>query len=48
MLIETNLERTPCEGMDWIDKAEEKVEWWVVNMVINLQVLPKAGNLLTS
>ena len=34
--------------MDWIDLAQASSRWWVlVNVVINLQVPQKAGNILT-
>ena len=41
-----------CEGMDWIDVAQDRDRWWAlvdaVDAVMNLRVPYKAGNFLTS
>ena len=38
-----------CEGMDWIDLAQDKDRWRaLVNAVMNLQVPSNVGNFLTS
>jgi hypothetical protein len=38
-----------CEGMDWIDVAQDRDRWWaLVNAVTNLRVVRNAGNFLTS
>jgi hypothetical protein len=32
------------EGADWIQQAQDRVQWWVlVNMVMNLQAPQKQG-----
>jgi hypothetical protein len=37
--IKVNLKEVRCEGMDWIDLAQEKHRWWaLVNAVMNLWV----------
>jgi hypothetical protein len=37
------------EGVDWMLLTEDRDKWWaLVNVVMNLQVLSKAGNFLTS
>ena len=37
------------EGMDWIDRAEDRDRWRaLVNAIMNLRVTRNAGNLLTS
>jgi hypothetical protein len=37
--IKTNLKETECEGVAWIDLAQDRDTWWaVVNMVMNLWV----------
>jgi hypothetical protein len=38
-----------CEGVDWMHVAQDRDQWRaLVNTVVNLRVLQKAGNLLTS
>jgi hypothetical protein len=38
-----------CEGVDWIHVAQDEDEWRpLVNTVMNLGVLQKAGNFLAS
>jgi len=33
-------------GVDWIDLAHDRYKWWaVVNMIMNIPVPYKAGNL---
>jgi hypothetical protein len=37
-----------CEGVNWIQDTEDNVQWEVlVNIIINLQVPYKTGNVLT-
>jgi hypothetical protein len=37
--IKMDLKEVGCEGMDWIDLAQDKVSWWaLVNAVMNLRV----------
>ena len=37
--IKMDLQEMGCEGMDWIDVAQDRNRWWVlVNAVMNLQV----------
>jgi hypothetical protein len=44
-----NVKEIRCEGVNWIRLAEDRIHWWaVVNMVMNLWVLWKVGNILTS
>jgi len=47
--IRINLQKVGWgRDMDWIDLAQASSRWWVlVNVVINLQVPQKAGNILT-
>jgi hypothetical protein len=34
-----DLQEVACEGMDWIDVAEDRYRWWAfVNAVMNLRV----------
>jgi hypothetical protein len=34
-----DLKEVGCEGLDWIELAQNRVRWWaVVNAVMNLQV----------
>jgi len=38
-----------CEGMDWIDVAQERDKWRaLVNVVMNLRFPQNAGHFLTS
>jgi len=47
--IKMDLQEMGCEGMDWINVAQDRDRWQaLVNAVINLQVPYNAGNFLTS
>jgi hypothetical protein len=47
--IKMVLKEIGCDGLDWIERAQERDEWRVlVNMAMNLQATLKAGNFLTS
>jgi hypothetical protein len=47
--IKMDLQEMECEGMDWIDVAQDRDRWQaLVNAVMNLQVPYNAGNFLTS
>jgi hypothetical protein len=47
--IKMELQEVGCEGIDWIDLAEERERWWaLLNAVMNLQVPSNAGNFKTS
>jgi hypothetical protein len=42
--IKLDLQDVGCEGMDWIDKAQDRDRWQaLVNAVMNLQVALNAG-----
>jgi hypothetical protein len=44
-----DLKETVLEGVDWIHLPQERDQWQApVNTVMNLQVLRKVGNFLTS
>ena len=44
-----DLQGVGCEGVDWIDVAEDRDRWrTLVNAVMNLPVPYNAGNFLTS
>jgi hypothetical protein len=43
-----DLQKVGCEGMDWIDLAEDWDRWRaLVNAVMNLPVPQNVGNFLT-
>jgi hypothetical protein len=45
--IKMDFQDVGCEGMDWIDLAQERDRWQaLVNAVINLRVTYNAGNFL--
>jgi hypothetical protein len=47
--IKIDLQEVGCEGMDWIDVAQDMDRWRaLVNAVMNLPVQYNAGNFLTS
>jgi len=47
--IEMNLKKVGCEGMGWIDVAQDRDRWRAhVNAIMNLRVAQNAGNFLTS
>ena len=44
-----DLPRVGCEGMDWIDLAQDRDRWWaLVNGVMNIRVPNNVGNFLSS
>ena len=47
--IKMDLQEMGCEGMDWMDVAQDRDRWRaLVNAVMNLQVPYNVGNFLTS
>ena len=47
--IKMDIQEVGCEGMDWIDLAEDRDRWRaLVNTVMNLRFPKNAGNILTS
>jgi len=47
--IKVDLQKVGCEGMNWIELAQDRHRWRaLVNVVMNLQVPRNAGNFLTS
>ena len=47
--IKKDLQDVGCEGMDWIDVAQDRDRWWaLVNAVMNFHVPSSAENVLAS
>jgi hypothetical protein len=47
--IRMNLREIGWDGVDWMHLSQDRDLWWaLMNMVINLPVPQKVGNLLTS
>jgi len=40
IILRIGLQEVGCEGMDWIDVAQDRERWWAfLNVVLNLWVL---------
>jgi hypothetical protein len=47
--IKMNLREIGWDGMDWIDLAQDRDQWWaLVNMTMNFRVLCNAVNFLST
>ena len=47
--IKMDLQELGCEGMDWVEQAQDTDRWWaLVNTVMNLRYAQNGGNILTS
>jgi len=49
LILRLTLKEVSCEGMDWIDVAQDRYRWRaLVNEVMNMPVPQNAENFLTS
>jgi hypothetical protein len=40
IILRTDLRKVGCEGMDWINVAQDRNRWWAfLNVVMNLHVI---------